>query len=66
MPPIIASPPAPVTASAMRAPCRPSGRCFQYPISRKELSEVSSQKISRSRMLSDRTMPSIAPWNSSR
>ncbi|GAB1458618.1 hypothetical protein MASR2M50_03920 [Thauera sp.] len=29
MPAIIASPPAPVTVSAMRAPWRPSGRCFQ-------------------------------------
>ena len=61
MPPIMASPPAPVTVRAMRAPCRPSGRCFQNPISKNELSDVSSQKINNNRMLSDVTIPTIAP-----
>ena len=47
--------------SAMRAPCRASGRWLQYPINRKDDSEVSSQNTSKSRMLSDSTIPTIAP-----
>ena len=61
MPAIIAKPPDPVTAKAIRAPRRPSGRCFQKPIKRNDDSEVSSQNTSKSKMLSDRTIPSMAP-----
>ena len=66
MPPISASPPPPVTTSAMRAPWRACGRWRQYPISRNELRLVSSQKTISSSTLSLSTMPTIAPWNSSR
>ena len=66
MPPISASPPPPVTTSAIRAPWRDSGRWFQKPISRKELMLVNSQKTSMSTMLSLSTMPSMAPWKISR
>ena len=59
-----ASPPAPVTVSAIRAPCRASARSLQYPTSRNELTLVSSQNTTSSNRLSARTMPSIAAMKS--
>jgi hypothetical protein len=60
-----ASPPVPVTVSAIRAPCRASARCCQKPISRNDDRLVSSQNTASRIRLSDSAMPSIEPWNAS-
>ena len=60
------SPPAPVTASAMRAPSRASARWRQKPISRNDDRLVSSQNTTSSIRLSAITRPSMAPMNSMR
>ena len=60
MPPIMHSPPAPVTMKACIAFMTASGFSRSHPMSRNELIEVNSQKRRVSMRLSDRTMPSMA------
>ncbi len=61
-----ASPPAPVTTRALTAPSRDARRWCQYPISRKLVTDVSSQKAKSSTRFSESTRPSMDPANSSR
>ena len=58
--------PCPVTSSACRAAARARGSAWRFPISRYEVTEVSSQKVKSPMRLSDHTSPSIEPANSVR